>query len=356
VKGSPTIAHTHLCPLFALTVAAALAVVGGVALPGQARSASAPYIPRVASCPAGTVCDVSLGVALPLPAGWMQDMYPAGILEFSARLTAGATSRVVRLNIASWGTTSDHDDARVAAAGMDALLRSTNSARPFARVPVHFLGASGVLVSGLPSGTGPVTALILARAGVAYKVLAPGVTLAPDQRQALDSLRFILRSGSFPPANGVGVPATTPLPAACGLAFPSSHSLRVISVSSGAGTLQTLASGPYRFILSRYRDFNAYVRQATGITPPPGDIVLPFTFGIPGGHYYVGLTNVVRQGAQDRVCLRGAAYRDLGNGSNADRTPPVAVTLVGTLGATYGRVDLYVGAVHYFVFGHPHTP
>jgi len=119
----------------------------------------------------------------------------------------------VRLSIASWGTTSDRDDARVAAAGMDALIGSTNSAPSFTRVPVHFLGAAGVLVSGLPSSPGPVTAIILARAGVAYKILAPGATLAPDQRQALDSLRFIPRVGPFPPANGVGVPPTAPAPA-----------------------------------------------------------------------------------------------------------------------------------------------
>ncbi len=204
-------ARTHIRPLSALTLAAALA--GGAVLPGHAHAAAAPHTPRVVSCPAGTVCDASLGVALPLPAGWTPNNYPPGALEFIARPTAGATYRVVRLNIASWGTTSDRDDARVAAAGMDALIRETNSARSFMRVPVHFLGASGVLVSGLPGGTGPMTAIILARAGIAYKILAPGATLAPDQRQALDSLRFIPRVGPFPPANGVGVPPTASAPA-----------------------------------------------------------------------------------------------------------------------------------------------
>lgn len=149
--------------------------------------------------------------------------------------------------------------------------------------------------------------------------------------------------------------ATPGRAAACSFTFPSSHNLRVISVSSGAGTLETLAFGPYSFTLARYINFNSYVRQATGLTPPPGDTVLPFTFGVPGGHAYVGLTNVVRQGARERICLRGVAYRDLGNGANADRVPPVAVTLSGTLGAAYGRVDLYVGAVHYFVYGRPRT-
>ena len=204
--------RTYIRPLSTLTLVVALA--GGAVLPGQAHATSAPHTSHVAPCPAGTVCDASLGVALPLPAGWTQDSYPAGILEFSARPAVGATYRVVRLKIASWGTTSDRDDARVAAAGMDALLRSTNSAQSFTRVPVHFLGASGVLVSGLPSSPAPVTAIIVARAGVAYKILTPGMTLAPDQRQALDSLRFIPRVGPFPPANGVGVPPTAPTPAA----------------------------------------------------------------------------------------------------------------------------------------------
>jgi len=122
----------------------------------------------------------------------------------------------VRLNIASWGTTSDRDDARVAAAGMDALIRSTNSARSFTRVPVHFLGASGTLVSGLPSSLSPVTAIILAHVGVAYKILAPGVTLAPDQRHALDSVRFIPRVGPFPPVNGASAPSGPPTAVASG--------------------------------------------------------------------------------------------------------------------------------------------
>jgi len=141
---------------------------------------------------------------------------------------------------------------------------------------------------------------------------------------------------------------------ACGLSFPSSHDLRIITVSSGPGVIVTAASGAYSFNLARYTAFNDVVRQNIGITPPAGDSVAPFAFGVPGDHYYNGLTNVVRQGAQDHICLRGIAYRDLGN-INADRVPPVAVTLDGTIGATYARVDLYVGATHYYVYGRPRT-
>ncbi len=205
--------RSYVRPLSALTLVLALALAGSAVLPVQAHANGTPRSARGAACPASTACDTALGVALALPSGWTRSNDPAGILEFSARPTTGAAYNVVRLNIASWGTTTDPDDARAAAAGMDALIRSTNSARSFAGVPVHFPGASGVLVSELPSSLSPVTAIILVRAGLAYKILAPGAALASDQRQALDSLRFIPRVGPFPPANGVGVPPTAPAPA-----------------------------------------------------------------------------------------------------------------------------------------------
>ncbi len=153
--------------------------------------------------------------------------------------------------------------------------------------------------------------------------------------------------------------ATAPTPRAigadiCGLSFPSSHNLRIIAVASGPGATVTVASSAYSFTLARFTGFNDYLHQATGITPPAGDSVAPFAFGVPGGHYYIGLTNVVRQGTQDHVCLRGIAYRDLGN-VNADRVPPVAVTLDGTITSNYARVNLYVGATHYYVYGRPRT-
>jgi len=170
----------------------------------------------------------------------------------------------------------------------------------------------------------------------------------------------IIVFSSVLPGQRARAAATAPSPAAigadaCGLSFPSSHNLRVISVSSGPGVIVTVASGAYSFNLSRYTGFNGSVRQATGMTPPAGDSVAPFAFGVPGGHYYIGLTNVLRQGTQDHVCLRGIAYRDLGNGPNADQAPPVAVTLDGTIAANYARVDLYVGATHYYVYGRPRT-
>jgi hypothetical protein len=170
-------------------------------------------------------------------------------------------------------------------------------------------------------------------------------------------LAFILGLLAFPAPAGPGAKAASPtLPAACSLTFPSSHNAHVLSVSSGAGVILSLSGGGNNFTLARYTNFNSYVKQALGITPPPGDVVAPFAFSVPGGHSYTGLTNVVQQGSQDQICLHGVVYRDLGNGSNADRVPPVAVTLTGTISATYARIDLYAGAAHYFVYGHPSLP
>ncbi|HZS88414.1 MAG TPA: hypothetical protein VFE42_13140 [Chloroflexota bacterium] len=151
--------------------------------------------------------------------------------------------------------------------------------------------------------------------------------------------------------------ATQPARNPCAFALPSSHALRVLTVSAGAGTVVTVAASGYKFYLDRFAGFNESVHQATGIMPPPGDAIAPFSFGLPDGHRYAGLTNVVRRDGQDRVCLSGVAYRDLGNDYKADRVPPVAVTLDGTISRTFARIDLQVEMLHahwhYFVYGYP---
>ncbi len=145
-----------------------------------------------------------------------------------------------------------------------------------------------------------------------------------------------------------GVTAT-----ACAFALPSSPTLRVLSGGSGVGPVVHLSSGAYAFILQRFGGINASVRQALGVTPPAGDALATFSFALPGGHSYLGLTNVVQQGTQAHVCLRGVAYRDLTNAFDANRTPPVAVVLDGTIGTSFARVDLRVGTTHYSVYGRP---
>jgi len=165
-----------------------------------------------------------------------------------------------------------------------------------------------------------------------------------------------LTLASILPAAGQAVQvadaAATP-PAACAFVFPSSHNLRVVSVGVGMAQDVRLTAGGYSFDLRRLAGFDDEVHMALGLRPPSGDSVAPFAFSVPGGHSYVGLTNVVKQGSQLRVCLRGVAYRDLGNGSTADRVPPVAVTLTGLIGGASGRVDLYAGATHYYVSAKP---
>jgi len=148
------------------------------------------------------------------------------------------------------------------------------------------------------------------------------------------------------PAGGVAATA-------CAFALPSSPTLRVLSGASGVGDIVHLSSGAYAFILARFGGINASVHQALGVTPPAGDALATFSFTLPGGHSYLGLVNVVQHGTQAQVCLRGVAYRDLTNAFDANRTPPVAVVLEGTIGTTFARVDLRVGTMHYYVYGRP---
>lgn len=140
---------------------------------------------------------------------------------------------------------------------------------------------------------------------------------------------------------------------ACDFALPSSPTLRVLTGASGVGQVVHLAGGAYAFTLARFGGINASVQKALAVTPPAGDSLATFSFALPGGHYYLGLANVVQQGTQAHVCLRGVAYRDLTNAFDANRTPPVAVVLDGTIGTTFARVDLRVGTIHYYVYGHP---
>ncbi len=74
---------------------------------------------------------------------------------------------------------------------------------PATQTAVTYAGFPGVLVRGLPGDPGPAADIFLARNGHVYQIIAPGASLAPDQRRALASLRFIPRSGNFlPPAWG----------------------------------------------------------------------------------------------------------------------------------------------------------
>jgi len=178
--------------------------------------------------------------------------------------------------------------------------------------------------------------------GLSRRALLPGVALVS-----------LLTIAPTPLGHAAHAATSTPA-AACNFALPSSHNLRVDSGGSGVGPVIHLSSGVYSFVLQRFVDINASVRRDFDVTPPAGDRLATFAFHVPGGHYYLGLANTVQQGTQlYRVCWHGSAYRDLTNAFDADRTPPVAVVLDGTIGTSVARVDRLVGATHDDVYGRP---
>src|ERR671934_385693 len=211
-----TTTRALISTLLAVTVLAT--AIGGLARPARAGGA-AQRMNAPASCPPDVARNSALGVALTLPPRWQEaapGKYPPGELDLQIPAPPGRPDNDERLNIASWGTTTDRDDARAAADGMNRLLKGIKV--PVTRVPVRYGGAPGVLVRGLPIPPAGVTAIVLAHAGAVYKILAPGKNLAPDQRQALASLRFIPRVGPFPPAVRLGSSVAAPPPPSLTLA------------------------------------------------------------------------------------------------------------------------------------------
>jgi hypothetical protein len=124
--------------------------------------------------------------------------YPPHWLVLQLRLNA--INDAVRLQITSWGATRDKNAAHAAVTGMKLLIRGTRAKGAFPCIAVHYGGAPGCLVFGVPSSPAPLTAIILSHHGFLYKILAPGPRLSSSQHQMLNSLRFIPRSGRFPPA------------------------------------------------------------------------------------------------------------------------------------------------------------
>jgi hypothetical protein len=155
-------------------------------------------------CPARTVCDHALGVALTPPTNWR--LLPAGKLPPHTivlhALPVTGLSYNVRLVIASDGTTRDRNDLRAATQAARAFTRGyTHMRPPLVRVPVRYGGAPGIMIRNLPGQPTAVTITILAHRGALYRISVPGATPARDQLTALRSLRFIPRVGPFPPAN-----------------------------------------------------------------------------------------------------------------------------------------------------------
>lgn len=157
-------------------------------------------------CPAGTVCDHALGIAVTPPANWR--LLPAGKLPphtiglHALPLPVTGLSYNVRLVIASDGTTRESNDLRAATQAARAFTRGyTHMRPPLVRVPVRYGGAPGIMIRDLPGQPTAVTITILAHHGALYRIVVPGATPAHDQLTALRSLQFIPRVGLFPSAN-----------------------------------------------------------------------------------------------------------------------------------------------------------
>lgn len=185
-------------PMCSLYVFAVLILAVSVGQTHWAVAGSSNAVWSRIQCSQRTVCDHALGLALTLPTGVVEigpGQRPPHEIELVTLPGQGRASSF-RLDIASWGTTTDMNDNRAATAGMQRLLRAE---RQRARLTtVHYAGTSGLLAPGLHSSPAEVTAIVFAHAGAVYKILAPGSVLAPDQRQMLASLRFIPRVGPFP--------------------------------------------------------------------------------------------------------------------------------------------------------------
>lgn len=127
--------------------------------------------------------------------------FPPHTLAFGTHPAAGLSYNL-RLIIQPYAMTSIRDDTRAAKWLATKLIRAERVGSATQR-PVSYGGSTGVLIKGLPGGPGPAVDIVLARQGNVYLIIAPGSSLAPDQRRALASLRFIPRTGNFlPPVGG----------------------------------------------------------------------------------------------------------------------------------------------------------
>jgi DNA-binding beta-propeller fold protein YncE len=185
-----------------------------IGIPPVRTLAGGPAPSGATNCPSRTACDRALGIALTPPANWR--MLPPGKLPphtiglYAPPVTGFSYN--VRLIISSDGTTRQRNDGLAAARAAQALLRGYRRIHmrpPLVRIPVRYGGAPGVMILNLPGQPQLLVEIVLAHAGVLYHILAPGQSsLAPDQRSALASLRFIRRVGPFPSANPPAVQIT----------------------------------------------------------------------------------------------------------------------------------------------------
>ena len=204
--------------------------------PTAAQSGAVPSsFAVVGACPAQTVRNSALGVALPLPAGWEEatpTMAPPGEIFLAVPGYEGAP----RLLIDSLGATTDPDPTHAAAV---AAARSTRGLSvPITRTPLIVAHTPGMLLQGLPGQTANVQ-IVLAHAGGLYRIiLFDSPTLTPTGRAILDSISFIPRAAPFPKPSTPADPLPGPI--------PSMLALTVGQTPRGNGVAVRVTSHAYR--------------------------------------------------------------------------------------------------------------
>jgi hypothetical protein len=163
-----------------------------------------------------------------------------------------------------------------------------------------------------------------------------------------------LASGHAPNTGAVhAAPASMDDP--CTISFPDSAALRAMAVGSGPKAMSTLRSSSATFSFGHFtqHDLNADVKQLFGITLPKDDTVGPFTLTLSGGRQtYVGLVHTFQHGPMEHVCLRGIAYRNLGNGAASASVPPTPMSLDGIFARGMGAVTVRVDRHAYSLKGY----
>lgn len=186
---------SRLLPVFTLLAAAVVPGSNGALAGGIGRATTT-------KCPRETACDTTLGIALKPPHGWLllpAAKFPPHTLAFGT-LPGNGASYNLRLVIEPYALTSIGNDAEAAQWVATKVIRAERVGGT-TQLRVRYAGTRGVLVRGLPSPS-PAADIFLAHHQDVYQIIAPGSALAPDQRRALASLRFIPRSGNFLPSVG----------------------------------------------------------------------------------------------------------------------------------------------------------
>lgn len=174
-----------LCPL--ALVALGFLVILSLA-PSHAAAASATRV----------VTDRALGLSLILPSRWrrvLSSKVAPGTLVFEAPAPPGQAETVWRLLIEPLGKTAMRPSLRGARSWACGLTKGV--AVSVRQLPVRYAGVPGIMLVGMP-GRGPTVQIVLTYGGAVYLLIMFSAQLQPDQQAALNTLRFVPRTGTFP--------------------------------------------------------------------------------------------------------------------------------------------------------------